>query len=293
MTSNAVEMRDVSQQFGATAALREVTLEVPRGSVFGLLGPNGAGKSTLLNTLMGLLPPASGQVRVLGLDPVDQDIEIRRRAGFVAEKHGFYERLTVDDHVAIVAPYHADWNQRLCAELRDAFELTPTARVSTLSKGQRARLALLLALSFEPEMLVLDEPAGGLDPAARRQLIEIILRHYQASEHTIVLSSHLLNEFAGLLDHVAILRDGRVEVSAPMQQLRDQTRRVRLVFEGGVPPDIQAAGADSLAVAGREVVAVFDRFDDAALARLARFNASHQTVEPLSLEDIFIERAAR
>jgi len=290
MTEWAIETRGLGHRFGKTWAVRNLDLKVPQGSVLGLLGPNGAGKSTTIHMLMGLLPPTEGSATVAGHDPVADDVAVRRRVGYVAEKHGFYEWMTVQETVRLVAAYHDDWNDAIRTELQGEFGLTDGARVSELSKGMRARLALLLALSFDPEILVLDEPTGGLDPAARRHFIEIILGRYQESGKTIVVSSHLLNEFSGLLDHVVFLREGGLELSVPLEELRANVKRVRLIYENGIPADLAVPGARSLRRNGREAVAILDRFDPTETPKgLAQLNASRVVVEELTLEDIFVE----
>ena len=290
MTEWAIETNGLGHRFGKMWAVRNLDLAVPHGSVFGLLGPNGAGKSTTIHMLMGLLPPNEGSARVAGRDPVADEVSVRQRVGYVAERHGFYEWMTVDETVRLVAAYHADWDETIRGDLQSEFGLDGAVRVSELSKGMRARLALLLALSFDPDVLVLDEPTGGLDPAARRHFIETILGRYQESGKTVLVSSHLLNEFSGLLDYVAFLRDGCLELSLPLEELRAKVKRVRLVYEDGIPPGLAVPGARSLRLDGREAVAVFDSFDpDETPKAIAGLGASSTLVEDLRLEDIFVE----
>jgi ABC-2 type transport system ATP-binding protein len=290
MTEWAIETKGLGHRFGKKWAVRELDLTVPHGSVLGLLGPNGAGKSTTIHMLMGLLPPNEGSALVAGHNPAADEVSVRQRVGYVAERHGFYEWMTVDETAGLVAAYHEGWDEALRKDLLGEFGLDGSERVSNLSKGMRARMALLLALSFDPELLVLDEPTGGLDPAARRHFIETILGRYQESGKTIVVSSHLLNEFSGLLDHVVFLRDGRLELSVPLEELRANVKRVRLIYEDGIPEDLVVPGARSLRRNGREALAVFDRFDPAeTLEGLAGLGASNTVVEELTLEDIFVE----
>ena len=240
--------------------------------------------------LMGLLPATEGSARVLGLDPADDDVGIRRKVGYVAEEHGFYGWMSVDETIGLVSAYHRDWNDETRRELQEEFALDSCTLIRELSKGMRVRLALLLALSFDPEMLVLDEPTGGLDPVARRTFIETVLARYQESGKTILLSSHLLNDFSGLLDHVAFLRDGRLELAVPLDELRARVKRVRLTFEDGAPSSLSVSGARRVQTNGREAVVTFDRFDPVETPRLlAAVGASDVQVEELSLEDIFVE----
>lgn len=290
MSEWAIETNGLGHRFGKSWAVRDLDLKVPHSSVLGLLGPNGAGKSTTIHMLMGLLPTTAGSAEVLGFDPEHDDVAVRRKVGYVAERHGFYEWMSVDETIGLVSAYHPDWDESIRSDLQLEFGLNGRSLVSELSKGMRARLALLLALSFDPQMLVLDEPTGGLDPAARRTFIETILGRYQRSGKTILVSSHLLNEFSGLLDHVAFLRDGRLDLLMPMEELRASVKRVRLVFEDGIPETLTVPEARSLRRNGREAVAVFDRFDVNETPRLlANLGASNVVIEDLTLEDIFVE----
>ena len=193
----------------------------------------------------------------------------------------------------MVAAYHVNWNGGLSSQLKDEFSLPGSNKIATLSKGMRAKLALIFALSFEPEVLILDEPAGGLDPAARRHIIESILARYQDSGRTIFLSSHLLNEFSGLLDHVAFLSDGGVDLVAPVEQLQREVKRVRLIFEDGIPEKLEVPGAIQTRMNGRDVVGVIDKYaGDNTIKSLENLNASRILIEDMTLEDIFVARVS-
>lgn len=170
--------------------------------------------------------------------------------------------MRVREIIAFVAAYHANWNYDLQKELIGEFALNEDYKVKELSKEMRAKLALLMALSFEPEMLILDEPAGGLDPAARRNFIETILGRYQQTGKTILVSFHLLNEFSGLINHVAFIKEGSVDLAAPLEELQKKMKRVRIVFESGTPDSLQIDGAIENKLNGREVVATFANFSE-------------------------------
>lgn len=296
MSDWAIQTFDLGYHYDSNWAVRNLNLQVPTGSVFGLLGENGAGKSTTLQMLMGLSPPHEGRSEVLGLDPDKDDIQVKSRVGYVAEKPGFYEYMRVTEIIDFISAYHRQWNDDLQAELLREFALDGSTVISQLSKGMRAKLSLLLALSFEPEMLLLDEPAGGLDPASQHHFIEAILSRYQASGKTILLSSHLLNEFSGLLDHVAFIENGSVAQSASMEELHNSTKRVRFLFEENITSTLDAAlrnkGAISTTLNGREASAVFNDFDEAEkLQSLQALGAKELLLEELTLEQIFIARA--
>jgi len=290
MTEWAIETERLSRKFGKQWAVWDLSLRVPKGTVYGFLGPNGAGKSTTIHMLMGLLPATEGRARVLGIDSAEDDVAIRRRVGYVAEIHGFYGWMSVDDTIGLVAPYHEHWDWDLCRSLKQEFGLDGNSKVDALSKGMRAKLALLLALSFKPEMLVLDEPTGGLDPAARRSFIETILARYQEEGKTIFVSSHLLNEFSGLIDHVAFIKDGRMQLESSTEALHQRMKRARLVFENQVPPGFSFEGALAVRSNGRECLVTVQDFDSERTPKaLAQTGAASVQIEEMTLEDIFVD----
>jgi ABC-2 type transport system ATP-binding protein len=211
----AIETSGLSRMYGGRWVVDNLNLKVPRGAVYGFLGLNGAGKSTTIRMLMGLIRRNEGQARVLGLDPARQDVELKHRTGYVAEAPAFYEWMTVAEICRFAATYRKGrWDWKRAEQLIDQFRLPREERLKNLSKGQRAKTSLVLSLAFDPELLILDEPTSGLDPVARREFIEGILAQYQDEGKTIFISSHLVNELAGLVDHVGILYEGQLLMSA-------------------------------------------------------------------------------
>ncbi len=190
-------------------AFHDLHLSVPRGSIYGLLGPNGSGKSTLLQMALGLLEVPSGQLRVLGIDPASDPIEIRRRVGYVPQKSDLDPEMTVDETLDFVRLFFADrWNREVVKEALDRFQLTQLGgmKVGLLSDGIRQRVSLVTALAIEPEMLILDEPTAGLDAVVRRHFADAVIDYMATGgQRTVVLSSHLLSEMEALVDHVGIL----------------------------------------------------------------------------------------
>lgn len=285
----AIVTSGMKRRYGKKQVLSGMDLNVPRGSVYGLLGKNGAGKSTTIRILMGLIRCHGGSVEVLGLDPDRRDIEVKRRVGYVAENPDFYGWMRVEEIIRLVATYHDDWDESLSARLVKQFELPPRAKVKTLSKGMAAKLSLLMALSFRPEMLILDEPTTGLDPGARREFVESILRDYQEEGKTVFISSHLVNEIAGIVDYVGVMKGGKLMLELPAEDLFASVKSISLTFEDSVPDEIACTGMLNKRVEGREALLTVRDFDpEATPAELRRFSPKDLTVEDLSLEDIFI-----
>jgi ABC-2 type transport system ATP-binding protein len=220
MTTPVISITHLTRRFPPTIALDDVTLAVPRGGVYGLVGANGAGKTTLIRHILGLLRAQHGTVRVFGLDPVADPVGVLSRIGYLSEEHELPGWMRVGELIRYTRAFHPAWDDAYAEELRRAFGLEPRARVGTLSKGQKARLGLLCALAFRPELLVLDEPSSGLDPVVRRDIVEAIIRTIADEGRTVLFSSHLLDEVERVADHVTMISDGRVAMSAPLDELR-------------------------------------------------------------------------
>jgi ABC-2 type transport system ATP-binding protein len=215
-----VSVTSVTRRFGATQALAGVTLSLPRGGVYGLVGANGAGKTTLIRHILGLLRAEQGSVRVFGLDPVADPVGVLSRVGYLSEDHDLPAWMRVDELLRYSRALHPAWDDAYADELRRAFGLDTTARITTLSKGQKARLGLLVALAYRPELLVLDEPSSGLDPVVRRDILGAVMRTIAQEGRTVLFSSHLLDEVEQVADHVTMIDEGRIVLSRPLAELR-------------------------------------------------------------------------
>lgn len=212
----------LTRRFEGRAVLDEVSLTLPRGAVYGLVGTNGAGKTTLIRHLLGLLRAESGSVRVFGLDPVADPVGVLSRLGYLSEENDLPGWMRVDELLRYSRAFRPGWDDEYAEQLRQQFALDPAARVRSLSKGQKARAGLLVALAYRPELLVLDEPSSGLDPIVRRDILGAVIRTIAAEGRTVLFSSHLLDEVEEVADHVTIIRDGRIALSAPIAEIREQ-----------------------------------------------------------------------
>jgi ABC-2 type transport system ATP-binding protein len=215
----AIEVTDLRKSYGPVEAVRGVSFQVERGEVFGLLGPNGAGKTTTVEILEGYRKRSSGEVRVLGRDPQNRDRDLQQRVGIVLQSSGFYPRVTVREAIEHFGkPYATRRDARETIELVGLTEKADT-KAKDLSGGQRRRLDLALALVGDPELVFLDEPTTGFDPAARRTAWGVIERLRQFGT-TILLTTHYLDEAEALADRVGILDDGRLLCLEPVDQLK-------------------------------------------------------------------------
>jgi ABC-2 type transport system ATP-binding protein len=285
-----IEVQRVTRRFGAKTALDDVSLTVPRGGVFGLIGGNGAGKTTLIKHILGLLKAQSGSVRVVGLDPVQNPVGTLGRIGYLSEDRDLPNWMRVGELMRYTQAYFPTWDEKFAEELREAFDLDKLAKVKTLSRGQRARAGLLVALAHRPELLILDEPSSGLDPVVRRDILGAIIRTIADEGRTVLFSSHLLDEVERVADRVAIIHHGRVLLTASMEEIKESHRRVTLRFDQIPERAPPLVGALSMAGSGAEWTYVCSG-ESAQLRRAAE--AIGGTVvgdDALSLDEIFVTR---
>jgi len=227
MTQSAEPVIDVAtltRRFGSRTALDSVTVSMARGGVYGLVGANGAGKTTLIKHILGLLRAQSGSVRVFGLDPVADPVGVLSRIGYLSEENDLPGWMRVDELIRYSRAFHPGWDDDFAKSLRESFALDPAAKIKTLSKGQKARAGLLIALSYRPDLLVLDEPSSGLDPIVRRDILGAIIRTIADEGRTVLFSSHLLEEVEQVADHVTMIDKGRIVLSAPLETIRESHR---------------------------------------------------------------------
>jgi ABC-2 type transport system ATP-binding protein len=216
MSELVIDVSGLTRHFGAQVALNAVSVSMPRGAVYGLVGANGAGKTTLIKHVLGLLKAETGRVRVFGLDPVAEPVAVLSRIGYLSEENDLPGWMRVDELIRYSRAFYPGWDDAYAEELRQAFGLANASRIKTLSKGQRSRAGLLIALAYRPELLVLDEPSSGLDPIVRRDILGAVMRTIAGEGGTVLFSSHLLDEVEQVADHVTMIRRGTIVMSGPL-----------------------------------------------------------------------------
>ncbi len=221
--TDAISIQHASKSFGKNRVLDDVSLRVPTGVVFALLGENGAGKSTLIRGLLGYHRFTQGTLSVCGFDPVTQPLELRRAVGYVSDAPSLYEWMTISQAGWYASGFYPPGFLTRYDQLTDEFALPPEAKIRDLSKGMRAKVALSLAMAFDPALLILDEPTSGLDPLVRRSFLESMIDR-AANGQTVFLSSHQIHEVERVADWVAILHAGRLQVVAPLEELKNDVR---------------------------------------------------------------------
>ncbi|MGJ7439630.1 ATP-binding cassette domain-containing protein [Aquipuribacter sp. MA13-6] len=292
--TEVVAMQGVVKTFGATRALDGLDLSVAPGEVHGFLGPNGSGKSTALRVLLGLLRPDSGQVRLLDGDPWRDAVALHRRLAYVQGDVTLWPGITGGETIDLLARLRGDLDPVRRAELLERFDLDPTKKARTYSKGNRQKVALVAALASRAELLVLDEPTSGLDPLMEAEFTGCV-RQAREDGRTVLLSSHILAEVEALADRVSIIRSGRVVESGTLDDLRHLTRTSVVAHVVRAPDGLAdlpgvhdwsttPEGPDGHRV---ECEVETDRLDG-FLARLTGLGVRGLTSRPPTLEELFL-----
>ena len=284
-----ITLIDVDKRYGRKHVHRGLDLKVPRGSVTALLGRNGAGKSTLLQMLTGLMPRDGGEIRVLGMDPWREPVRVKASVGYVAETTAFHPKWRVRDAIDLVRSLRKDrWDRKEEWRLIDAFELPLGEKIGKLSKGYRAKLALLLALCHRPEVLLLDEPASGLDPIVKREVLGSIVDTIIEEGRTVLLSSHQMEDVERLADRVAFLSNGKIVLEGETEEIRGRARRLAVGPIESDRPLTDLPGDPFVARRGREAVLTYVNGTNGAGPQLReRFRDVNEI--GVNLEDLFVD----
>jgi ABC-2 type transport system ATP-binding protein len=284
----AIETRNLGRTYGKFEAVKAVDLRVHKGTVFGLLGVNGAGKSTIIKMIVGHLKPTSGEVRVLGRTLGEDFIEIRRRVAYVSENRYLYEWMTVAESIRFTRAFHKTWDDRKAADLLKRFSLPPEKKVRQLSRGNRARMCLLLALAYNPELIILDEPTSGLDPIVRRDFIENIVSEIAEEGKTVLFSSHIVEEVERVADYVGIMDEGELLMVSTIDEIKSSYKRVRYATNGNRPEVAEVPGVLAVETGRHEQILTVHGFGDETMRLLGERGVENPEVLPISLEDIFV-----
>jgi ABC-2 type transport system ATP-binding protein len=292
MSEFVIETTQLRKSFKARPALNGLDLKVPAGSIFGFLGRNGAGKTTTIKLLMGMLTADAGEAQVFGLAVSDARaaMEARKRIGFVTEDKELYPYMTVDQIIRFTRPFFPKWRDDLEQRYRKMFDLEGRAKIPDLSKGMRSKLMLLLAIARGAELLILDEPTDGLDPAAVDDVLRELVTLSAAEGMTIFFSSHQLAEVDQIADYVAIIDHGKAVVGDSLDDLKARYRRLHIVFENEPRGPVSwPAGVEHIRQEGRTVSILASRNVEQIRNQAQAIPGTVVEQFPVTLKEIFLE----
>jgi ABC-2 type transport system ATP-binding protein len=291
MAAFAIDASLLSKEFpGGIRAVDRFDLRVRQGCIYGLIGPNGAGKTTAIRLLMGLLRPQSGTALILGQDLWSAPRSLRSRVAYISQTQQVHSWMTLEELCRYASRLYGRWDGAYAQSLARRWELPMRRRMGSMSAGEQRKAALLLAFAARAEVLLLDEPAAGLDPITRRALVdEIIEMVTRGEECTVLFSTHLLEDLERLVDSIGIMNQGRLAVSAPLDELHSTVKRVQVIFQSElVPPGFSIPGALWTESSGPVATAVTRLVNEAQLDSIRHWPGARVQVFPLSLEEILL-----
>jgi ABC-2 type transport system ATP-binding protein len=292
-TTNAPVLRveGLNKAFQKRVVLTQLDWIVPAGRVIGLLGKNGAGKTTLLRCLLGLSPMDGGRIELFGEPMTEPGGERMHRIGFVPQSFDLFPWMKVRAYLDFTAAFYARWNGELVQRLLQSWEIDPRQKIGQLSQGQRQKLAIVRAMAPEPDLLVLDEPVASLDPQARRAFMQELLALMRQPGRTVIFSTHITADLERADADIALLRDGRIQFTRPLAELRRRLQRVIFSRPDGWTQAPVVAGLLKASVHGTDAqLLVEDPLIDSLQALSAQHHASLR-IETPTLEDLFVELA--
>jgi ABC-2 type transport system ATP-binding protein len=289
--ATVIEACQLSKEFpGGVTAVDGLELCVGRGSVYGLMGPNGAGKTTALRLLMGLLRPNRGSARILEQDLWHAPRSLRSRVAYVSQKQQLHSWMTLSELSRYAAHLYERWDAAYARSLSSDWRVNWTQPVGHMSSGDQRKAALVLAFASRPEVLLLDEPASGLDPITRRAVVDEILQIVTSGEGcTVLLSTHLIEDLERIVDYVGIMDQGRLLLSDRLDKLQNSVRRVQVVFQAEtVPSGFSIPGALRTETSGPVATALCWLVNEAQLEPIRYLPGVRVQVFPLNLEELFL-----
>lgn len=286
-----IQTEELTKHYGTFKAVQQLNCRVRSQRITGFLGRNGAGKSSTIKMLLGMIKPTSGYGTILGyrIDHPKESLEIRKRVAYVGEDKGLYGYMTVEQLIWFTRSFYTDWQSEIEKRLLKQYRLPLDRKVKALSKGMRTKLALLLALSRRPALLILDEPTEGLDPVSIEELLQTLVGA-PLEGTTVFFSSHQLSEVERIADDILMIDQGKSVLDMPLEQIRENYRRITLGFTGKPPAlSLNFDGVERTRVSGRQITILASRNAE-AIAHLGReHHAVDIDISPIGLREIFLE----
>jgi ABC-2 type transport system ATP-binding protein len=288
-STHVLELRGVSKGYGSHPVLNRLNFSVPRGTVVGLLGKNGAGKTTLIRCALGLARPDHGTAALLDEPAWNLSAAAKQHLGYVPQSPQLYPWMLVKHVIAYTASFYLHWNWTLVDDLVERWELPTKQRTGTLSVGELQKLALVLALGHEPELLVLDEPVAALDPSARREFLKVVLEIAAGGNRTVIFSTHITSDLERVADRVAILQRGHISFFGELGELKDQVKRLSITSPSALPASLSLPGMLSQRIAGNAALVTTRAMTAGLVEQIENEWQATVEVQDLNLEEIFLE----
>lgn len=287
---NIIELNDIHKSFGTVQALNGLTLTVPEGSIFGFLGPNGAGKTTTIKILLGLVKKGKGSVKLFGKEIMGEGVKERERIGFVPEEFSLYGYMSGEELLRFNAALFNKTHLYKIGKLQDVFHLPLKKKISTYSKGMKKALSLYVALSTEPELLILDEPTDGLDPVVRKKLLDFLIREVAEGNVTLFFSSHILSEIEKVCDTVAMIKKGKVIIQGELDRIKENANLITVRFPSEIADKkLKDIGVTDVSRVDKYTVdlKLFENFETVK-NKIEGMGGKIIRKTPISFEDIFM-----
>jgi ABC-2 type transport system ATP-binding protein len=288
-SQTVIRTENVVRRFGSTVALDGLDLEVKEGTIYGFLGRNGAGKTTTIKMLAALLRPDKGTVEVFSEDPWEHSVETKQRIGYLSETQVLFPWMRVEEIIRFCSNFYPKWDFEYTRNMLDSLGLDENKKIRHLSKGQQRQVGLILALSHHPDLLLLDEPAGGLDTVVRRDFLKGIIDLIQEHGKTVFISSHILTDIERVIDHVGIIDEGKMLVSGAVDDLKETVKRVRFGFRDGDMPEVPLPQVLKTRTSGNDMLVTVRDPDVHAIREFAEAHNADFEIIDLNLEELFID----
>lgn len=283
-----LQIINVSKSFPGKEAIKNINLEVRKGTIMGLVGPNGAGKSTLLRTIVDTYIPDSGEVKIKG-ENIKDNFDLKQTIGYVADRNDFFNSYKINDIVKYYKLAYNNFDIDKFYELNAIFEIPLNKKLSKLSKGNASRVAFMFAMSSKPELLVLDEPTSGLDPIVKRKFLQILVEDVSERGTTVVISSHNLNDLESICDQVVFLNDGEILKDNTLDNLKTSMKKLQIIFKDTAPSGFESwPEFINVTKLGRSYNIVTDNYSEELLTKLKNNGALFIEELNLTLEDMLI-----
>jgi ABC-2 type transport system ATP-binding protein len=283
-----LKANNLYKSFGRKQVLNDFNMSLEEGKVYGLLGKNGEGKTTLIRMIMGIIPVDKGKILYNGNEIKFNHPFYKKEVGYIPEESIFFGWMTIKDLMTFNSSFYPKWNEKKAKELLTRFDLKGKLKIKNLSRGMKLKLGLIVALTAEPELLILDDPTSGMDVPTRHDFLKGIIGEILEEGTSILFSSHMVHELEGIIDHLGILHNGKLILEDNFEQVKNSAKKVHLVFDGSVPDGIDIKEILTKQTDGNQCDMGIYPWSEDVKNDLEAFHPKKMDVEPMTLEEIFI-----